>query len=213
MDSPKTNRDAPDPSGETARIAARARTGAPEEFERLYARVAPMLLAWARIRIPAELKRQFDADDVLKETWFRAVSRIDTFDPRRRNFRAWILGIARNVLLEGYRKHADAVQRLGATNYARSDTNRLDELPESITSVRSRLASDEAHERFFAYVDELELVDRRVLLFCGFEGYTCAQAATRLSLSPEATTKRWQQLRATLRDSAVAQTLDLRGLE
>ena len=44
------------------------------------------------------------ADEVVQETWLTAVRRIDSFDPDRGSFLAWLRGIAANVLRNQQRR-------------------------------------------------------------------------------------------------------------
>ncbi len=41
-----------------------------------------------------------EIEDVLQETWARAIARISTYEERGHPFLAWLRGIARNVMLE-----------------------------------------------------------------------------------------------------------------
>jgi RNA polymerase sigma-70 factor (ECF subfamily) len=159
-------------------------------FEELYERVAPSLYAWAAIRL-ARGAGGLDPEDVLQEVWLRARRRYASFDPARTDFRTWTIGIAKHVLLEDYRRRA----RSGVSAAPRPA---VEDCPESVTSIGTRLARDEALQRFLARVGELEPEDRMLLLHCGFEGYTTAAAATRLGIAAEAAKKRWQRLRARL---------------
>src|SRR6187551_1373845 len=72
----------------------------PATFEELYIEVAPALYAWAELRIRPEMRRNVDPQDVVQEVWLRAVKKHASFDPAVMHFRAWILAIAKNVLLE-----------------------------------------------------------------------------------------------------------------
>lgn len=72
----------------------------------------------------------------------------------------------------------------------------MPELADSVTSISLRFAREDAVQRFLAYVGELEDEERMLVLYCGLEEYTCAAPASRLGISPDAATKRWQALRA-----------------
>ena len=54
--------------------------------------------------------------------------------------------------------------------------------------------------QFLAQAGALEEVDRMLLIHCGLEDETCAQAAVKLGLSEDAAVKRWQRLKAKLRE-------------
>lgn len=191
-DLPPQRDDAPDERPAPARAAT---------FEELYVEVAPALYAWAELRIRPEMRRNVDPQDVVQEVWLRAVKRHASFDPAASNFRAWILAIAKNVLLESFRK-------LRRTPLLEADLGRasraftLDGCPESITSFTQRLSKDDAVRRFLELAGSLEEDDRQILVRCGLEERTCADTARELELSEDAVIKRWQRLRTRLRGEA-----------
>ena len=128
----------------------------------------------------------------------RSVSAFPRFDPTTRSFRAWIFTIAKNVLLEGFRR----LRREPLAAAAGGPTTRLFALanvPDGVTSMSVRLGNDEAVAACLERVGELSADDRRLLIHCGLEGLTCAEAATRLDLGEAAVIKRWQRLRERLR--------------
>jgi len=90
---------------------------------------------------------------------------------------------------------------------AQPSRSRLDDCPQVVTSISARLARDEALNAFLDRARSLDPVDRELLVRCGLEGTDCTVAATRLGISSEAATKRWQRLRAELR--ATPWVLDL----
>jgi RNA polymerase sigma factor (sigma-70 family) len=86
--------------------------GDADAFGAFYRRHAPVLLGWLRKRTgQAEL-----AADLTAETFARALEGRRRFDAERGDARAWLFGIARNVLarsLEGGRVEDDTRRRLG----------------------------------------------------------------------------------------------------
>jgi len=197
----------PDPAPPpTAALAAGARSGDTQQFNALYERVAPALFAWANLRIRPSMRLHVDPQDVVQEVWMRSVTAFPRFDPATRSFRAWLFTIAKNVLLEGFRK----LRRSPIAQAQGGSTTRLFALanvPEDITSLSGRLAKNEAVETFLDKVGELSKDDRNLMLHCGLEGLTCAEAATRLDLGEAAVIKRWQRLRARLREQGWARQM------
>jgi RNA polymerase sigma factor (sigma-70 family) len=149
-----------------------------------------------------------DPQDVIQEVWLRGVQGIASYDPSC-SFRGWLLGITKNVLLQGYRRHSyDALRGPGSPSESQLGVLGY---PDSVTSISTRLARDEDIRRFLAYVSGLPFDDRMLVVYCGFEEYTCAEAATRLGLSPDAASKRWQSLRAKIRENGSLRALALEG--
>lgn len=68
-------------------------------FNGLYDRHAPFLLAFLKVRVTSHI----NASDIAQETWMRAWQKIPThFDGT--HFRGWLFQIAKNLLLDEFRK-------------------------------------------------------------------------------------------------------------
>ncbi len=191
----------------TLDLVAEARGGSKESFAALYDRSAPMILAWAEMRIRPSLRASIDGDDLLQETWMRVMNAFERYEPERQAFRPWLLGIARNVLMESLRRVARAQVR-PATG-ASDESSGLDDRPASLTTIRTRLAKLEELDEFRAHLETLDELDRSILLQCGFEELPLAEVAARLNVGTEALGKRWQRLRAKLRESRFARRFEL----
>jgi RNA polymerase sigma-70 factor (ECF subfamily) len=80
------------------------------------------------------------ADDVLQDTWLTAVKRIRRFDPRAGPFRAWLCGIAVNVLrnhLRTRRRRADRQEPLNGDPSA-ADRERATRVAEALATLPER---------------------------------------------------------------------------
>ena len=178
--------------------------GAEPSFALLYERLAPALYAWAILRAP----RSLEPGDLLGEGWLRAVRGVQGIDAGRASFRARLFGIAKRVLLHELRGRGlrEAFSRRAGEmdGDVRLD---LESVPDSVTSLSQRFERDESMIHFLERIDGLGREDRDLVVYCGLEGFSCGEAATRMGLSEEATTKRWQRLRAELRNSSWAQGL------
>lgn len=178
----------------TALLARRAQRGELESFNALCERVLPALYGWAQLRVGRGLRRALEPEDLVHEVWARALARFEEYDPSR-PFRAWLFGIARNVLLETLR----SAQKSGDGGADPSVARRaLEQTPDAVTSFTRRLARDEALAHFLARVRELGEDEQTLVRMCGLEGATIKEAALRLGIGEEAAKKRWQRLRAEL---------------
>jgi RNA polymerase sigma-70 factor (ECF subfamily) len=184
----------------TEAIARSARTGDLSRFEELYGRVGPSLFAWSCLRIGPALRGRLESEDVVQETWCRALESFGNFDPARGTFRAWLFAIARNVLFESIRRVHRAAESGGA---AAGRAPGLDELPDSVTSVTRRIARDDGVQRFLGRVAELGDDERELTIYCGLEGLGYAEAAARLGSTRGAVARRWQRLCAHLQQRGV----------
>lgn len=203
MESPDEDGGGPQPDvGRTTWLARAVQRGDLSSFEELYARVAPALHTWASLRAP----RGVDPGDIVGETWLRALRSLQTHESGDHGFRPWIFGVAKNVLLQTLRR-LPLEPTQGHAGDGSVSRPALEDCPEAITSISARLARDDAMSAFLERARRFDPVDRELLVHCGLEGSVCEVAATRLGISSEAATKRWQRLRAELRTSSWVQEL------
>jgi len=195
-----------DVAGDTVELRARARAGDRGAFQALYDRIAPSLYAWTQLRVQGGPAAGMDPQDLLQEVWMRALRGLESYDPSL-SFRRWIFGITKNVFLQNLRASSRTVAR-GQLPLRRGASDSLN-FPASVTSISSRLAKDDLVQRFLAYVAELPSEERQLVLYCGLEGYTSSQVAERLGILPDTALKRWQSLRARLRESGALKALEL----
>src|SRR5438093_13531728 len=78
----------PDASGpidpeSTFHLLDRARAGDQEALERLFARHVKPLQRWARGRLPRSARALADTDDLVQDTIFQTLKRIERLEPRR----------------------------------------------------------------------------------------------------------------------------------
>ncbi len=190
----------------TLDLARAARGGTPAEFARLYERVAPAVQAWACLRLRPRMRAQIEPEDLAQEIWMRALALFPTSDASHGNFRAWVFSVAKLVMLELLRRQERASIADGSGNSAVHAW--LANVPEDVTSATHRIARSEVHALFLERVNGLEEEERALVIHCGLEGLTCAEAAARLGISSDAALKRWQRLRARLgSDTATASLL------
>ena len=190
-------REAEAPNRDPTRALSLALLGQYEDFRALYEGLAPSLYAWARLRASGG---GIEPDDLLQEVWVRALQSAAHFDANKGSFRAWIFGIAKHVFLEALRQRPSRRDptELGGGAAA------LSAWPDVATSIRSRLARDESVAKLLEQVAASDELDRKILVHCGLEDMPCTLAAVRLGLGVEAVTKRWQRLRARLREGGAA---------
>ncbi len=176
-----------------------------QRFAQLYEEAAPALYAWASLRIRPAMRGRVDPEDVLQEVWVRALESDGRREASGAEFRPWIFGVAKNVLLEAFRKLEQSRSGRGLGSSTRLAL--IEELPDQATAISRRLAQDESLRVFLERARELPDEDRMILLHHGFEGLTHAEAATRLGLPRDTVAKRWQRLRARLLDDPALQGL------
>jgi RNA polymerase sigma-70 factor (ECF subfamily) len=173
------------------------------EFTARYERLAPALCAWAMRHVSRTVRARVEVDDVLQEIWLRAFRLRDRFTGDDAAFRSWIFAIGKMVLLEVQRS-ARRMQRLQIDEGSTSRMFALDQVQASVTRLTRRLVREESILRFVEHLGSLPRADQDLVSFCGLEGSSCADAARKLGIGAEAAAKRWQRLRARLREEGVA---------
>ncbi|MDZ4774548.1 MAG: sigma-70 family RNA polymerase sigma factor [Planctomycetota bacterium] len=182
----------PEPS-DTQRLARAAKAGDAARFAELYERIAPALFTWASLRIRPAMRTALDPQDVVQEVWCRAWKSFERYDANATPFRLWVFRIAKNVLLEGFRK----LRRSG--DPAAGPTTRLfqlQNLPDSATAVSRKMARHEGIAALLAWAETLPEEDRQLFVHCGLEGLSYAEVGERMQLQRDTVAKRWQTLRA-----------------
>jgi RNA polymerase sigma-70 factor (ECF subfamily) len=172
-----------------------AESHAATEFERLYASAVPALVAWTRLRIAGLPDGRIDVEDIVQETWVRALECFPRLS-NRSGFRHWVIGIAQNVLLEALRRDV----RHWRGHRHRDQESHLSQCPDSVTSISRAAARDDGFARLLSLIFELPVEDRQLVLLHGLEERPLASVAERLEISEAAAGKRWQRLRAQLRE-------------
>jgi RNA polymerase sigma factor (sigma-70 family) len=178
--------------------------------ERLQAQcvaLSPALFGWAHLRLRGFPRQRVEAEDIVQETWFRALASV-TADTARLaepgGFRAWLFGIAQNVLLEELRR--DRKPDRSQNTYS---TALLGRQADTVTSVCTALSRQETVQSFLKFAAELDEPDRQLLVRCAFEDVTASDVGRRLGLEPSTAVKRWQRLRERLRATRLDERLGL----
>ena len=196
--------DPPAFSSETQRLARAAKAGDAQRFAELYERIAPALFTWASLRIRPAMRTALDPQDVVQEVWCRAWKSFDRYDPNETPFRLWVFRIAKNVMLEGFRK----LRRSGEPAAGPSTRLfQLQNLPDSATAVSRKLARHEGIAAVLEWAETLGDEDRQLFVHCGLEGLSYAEVSERMQLQRDTIAKRWQTLRARVAQFGVPRDL------
>ena len=177
---------------ETRHLARAAKRGEEGRFADLYERVAPAVYAWACLRIRPAMRSNVDPEDVVQEVWCRAWKAFGGFDPEEASFRLWVFRIAKNVMLEAFRKSQRATPLDGGPS---TRMFRLQNVPDSATEVSRRMAKHEGLQAVLRWAEGLGEEEKKLFLHCGIEGMSYADVAERMQLQYDAVAKRWQKLR------------------
>jgi RNA polymerase sigma factor (sigma-70 family) len=151
-------------------------SGAAEDFGRFYERHLAAVTAFIgrHVRSPDALF------DLTAETFARALEHRDQYDPSRGPAIAWLLGIARNLLIDSFRRGQVAAEsrlRLGIPQIALDD--------EQLAAVLERGRVD-----LHAVLEEVPEDQRESLIRHVVLGQSYAEIATSLRCSPQVIRKR-----------------------
>jgi RNA polymerase sigma-70 factor (ECF subfamily) len=160
----------------------------------------PRLRMMVRLRMDRVLQTRVDASDVLQEAFLEASSRLEEFI---RNpevpFYLWLRTITGQQLLAAYRRHCGTQGR----DARREVSPRGGGLPEANSGALAahlvaRAISPsgvamqaELKDRLEQALDELDAMDREIIVLRHFEELTNSEAAQLLDLSPSATCNRY----------------------
>ena len=160
----------------------------------------PRLRMMVRLRMNRLLQTRVDASDVLQEAFLEASSRLDEFI---RNpavpFYLWLRTITGQQLLAAYRRHCgtqgrdarrEISQRSGALPEANSGALAA-HLVACLTSPSGVAMQAELKDRLEQALDELDAMDREIIVLRHFEELTNSEAAQVLDLTPSAACNRY----------------------
>ncbi len=164
-------------------------------FWQQFATASESLYLWIHLRVPRDLRRDLDPEDVFQEVSVRACTQHHTMTKSAESFRAWLMGIARNVMRESFRDLGRQTQRCARRHL---DTVGWSQLRDQATSVTRRVCREDSVRHMLEVMDALSEPERRLLLYHGFEGLTLLETSALLGIGSEACKKRWQRLSAKL---------------
>ncbi len=181
---------------EDALVRSRRR---PEAFEPLVERHSVALHGYFARRAPAV------ADDLLAEVWLQAYATRRGFDPRRGTARAWLFGVARNVLSGHWRRVArerpaaaagDTFERgsEGAFGDAFGVTETVD-----WSAVDARLDACAMAPELRRAIGELPYEEKELLLLVAWEELTPSEAAAVVGIPAGTARSRLHRARSRLR--------------
>jgi len=133
-----------------------------------------------------------EADELFQETWFRVLRKINTY--RIDNFRAWLLRIGHNLVIDRQRSRRNLVS-LDAPASGTDDESGgalLDTLPDDTPGPDKKLINRELNIRMAAAVARLTVEQKEVFLLRVQENMTFREIAVLHGVSINTTLSRMQ---------------------
>src|SRR5262249_47449457 len=167
----------------------------------LVERFAPLLLAQARTRLPPELRRTVEPEDLVQDAWAVALPRLRDLPPRDGRLTPVVLRFLCTTIL--YRVNNLLQRRLERSLRAEADDGGggppLSRLAASGSLALERVLRGEACRYVLAALDGLEETDRRIVVLRGIADAPVAAVAAMLRMKPTTVTVRYRRLLAKLR--------------
>ncbi|WP_327358560.1 RNA polymerase sigma factor [Streptomyces sp. NBC_01304] len=178
--------------------AARPPAGAvrePAQFEALVEQHSTALHGYFARRAPGA------ADDLLSELWLQAYAGRHGFDAERGVARAWLFGVARNVLSAHWRRAAQEGRSAPGEGGAGDPWEAVD----------ARLDASALAPALRAVLGELPDAERELLLLIAWEQLSPTEAAAVVGIPPGTARSRLHRARTKLRECAALSSTGLTG--
>ena len=176
--------------GETERLVGEAKRGERRAFAKLMQRYHARLASFANSRTGPHLRGRLEPDDVLQETFLRALKSIGSFEWRgEASFGGWLETIAERVILEGVRRQQKQPRLLDV------DVVGHDPSPSKVARREERF------DRLEDGVGRLSSDYREVIVLARIEGLKIKEIALRMNRSPDAVKKLLSRALKTLKES------------
>jgi RNA polymerase sigma-70 factor (ECF subfamily) len=196
-------------SSQTQELLERAKAGDAPAVNALLDRHREALRRMIDLRMDRAIQQRVDASDIVQDVLVEANRRLDEYlkDPSM-PFHLWMRHIARDRLIDAYRRHRQAARRsmdreqpLVAARYL--DQSTLDLAAQLADREMTPAAAATWHElqrRFQAALDTLDEQDQEVVLMRHFEHLGNSEVAQALGLSEAAAGMRYLRAMRRLRE-------------
>lgn len=184
---------------ESNRLLNSAAAGNRDSWGELLASHAPRLTRLIAVRLDRRLQGRIDADDVLQEICLEAWRSLPGFAKQPLPFYLWLRGIAGNKLLEVHRFHLgtqkrDARRERSDAGGAMPDSTGgqlIALILDSATSASAAARREELKAHLHAAMENMEAMDREVLMLRHFEQLSPSETAAVLGINDKAAGMRY----------------------
>lgn len=189
--------DGPDVSHETTIHIRRAGAGDASSVGWLVARFSPLLLAQARYRLARGLRRHYEPEDLVADVWAVALPQLAASDRwREQPSRALVRFLSTTLIYRLnnlMRKHLKRDRLLGQDQAEDSGSDPVAQLPAETTGVITRCIQNEHHSEVLRQLDQLDPIDREIVVLRGIEQNANETVANLLDLKPNTVSHRYRR--------------------
>jgi RNA polymerase sigma-70 factor (ECF subfamily) len=180
-------------------LAERLREGDEDSLAELFSKYQERFRRIVRFRLDGRLQGRVDPDDVLQEAYLAAAQRLEHYSQRDMSAFIWLRLIVGQTLIDIHRRHVGAQARdagrevsIHGGGAAMSTSASLAQaLMGSITSPSQAVARDELALQVAQVIDQLEPIDREILVLRHFEELTNREIAEVLDIQQKAASIRY----------------------
>ncbi len=176
------------------------RSGREQAVAELFGRNREKLQRMIAFRLDSRIAGKVDGDDILQDAYLEAVRRIqDYLDQPSVPFFVWLRQITTQVLIDTHRRYLDAQMRdvkreVALDRGGTSDTSSsglIAQLADSLTTPSQRAVREETICELRRALDQLEEIDREVLVLRHLEELSNNEVAQVLGIDKYAASKRY----------------------
>lgn len=169
-------------------LIERIKNGDHEALSALFEKYRPRLAVLIHYRISPELRRSFEVDDILQETFLEAFRDFDQFTYQSPgSFMSWLARISDHVMADLARSQGRQKRHAAEMLRFRSESNPSGPEPVDSRTPSRALAEEEGLRGLLEKLNSLPENYREAILLMKVEGLSTQEAAARLGKSNEAT--------------------------
>jgi RNA polymerase sigma-70 factor, ECF subfamily len=200
---------------DTDLLVARAGAGDSAALAELFRRYRKRLRQMVRLRLDRRLQGKVDPSDIIQEAYIDATRKISEYARGRSElpFFLWLRLVAGERLLRVHRRHLGTIMRdagrevslyRGALPQASSESLAA-QLMGRLTTVSQKLIRAEVQLQLQQALNQMEPMDREIIMLRHFEEMSNTEASRVLGISPQAASNR--HMRAMARLHATVQNI------
>lgn len=212
---PMTRPEPPDPQPEElseadiARLTDGLAAGDHQALGDLFSAYWERLQRMVYFRLDVRLKGRVDPDDILQEAYLAAQQRIDSFDPERNNnVFVWLRLVVGQTMIDVHRRHLgskmrSAGQEVSLQRFASpmaSSASMSMHLLGALTSPSQAAARAEFSELLERILEDMEPMDREILILRHFEELSNKEVAELLDIQRSTASNRYVRALKRLKD-------------